>query len=345
MIDPAVMPGRLTTLLRARHPGADVTVDCYEPILGGYSRLTARFRAVIDGRPQWLVARGDPPPEQAIGETDRAQEWLTTRALHEQGTIALPEPLYFDADGSVLGTTAIVMKAVEGESLMRRTAASDERERSALADQMADLAAAVHRADVTKLGHLGDPGTWDEYIGARIQQWRDIESAHPEANPFIRYVAAWLDVNRPPPAPLGLVHGDFQSTNVLVRDDGSFVALDWELTHIGDPREDLGWCRWNEVIQPPGLIDRDEAAFCARYAERSGLGSDVVNPRTLAYFSILSAIEACQVALPTVAAFANGLNGSLVTGYVLGYISTFHQQFLELTSAIEAAADHQGVHS
>jgi aminoglycoside phosphotransferase (APT) family kinase protein len=71
---------------------------------------------------------------------------LTTRGLHEQGTIALPEPLYFGADGSVLGTTAIVMKAVEGESLMRRTAASDERERSALADQMADLAAAVHRA-------------------------------------------------------------------------------------------------------------------------------------------------------------------------------------------------------
>jgi hypothetical protein len=80
---------------------------------------------------------------------------------------------------------------------------------------------------------------------------------------------------------------------------------------------------------------RDEAAFCQRYAEASGLGSDRVNPQTVAYFSVLSAIGACQLALPTVASFAAGLNSSLVTAYVLGYISTFHQQFLEVPAAIE----------
>lgn len=337
MLDPKTMPSQVATFLRAQHPGAEVIVDSYEPILGGYSRLTARFRAVIDGSEQWLVVRGDPPPDQSIGETDRAQEWVTMTALHEAGKIPLPQPVYFDPDGSGLGTIAMIMRAVEGEPLMRRVAASDEDQRSALADRMCDLAVAIHSADVRQLGHLGAPSDWDSYIDDRVEQWRDIEAAHPEANPFIRFIASWLDGNRPPPAPLGLVHGDFQSTNVLVRADGSFVALDWELTHVGDPREDLGWCRWNEVIQPPGLIDRDEAAFCQRYAERSGLGSEIVNPQTLAYFSILSALGACQVALPTVAAFAAGLNGSLVTGYVLGYISTFHQQFVELTAAIEAA--------
>jgi aminoglycoside phosphotransferase (APT) family kinase protein len=336
MLDPDKMPNRLVAFLEREHPGTTVTVDSYDPILGGFSRLTARFRAEIDGAEQWLVARGDPPPEMSTCATDRGTEWVTMRALHEAGT-PLPQPLYFDPEGTQLGTVAMVMAMVEGESLFHRAARSDDAALDALADQMVELAIAVHGADLARLQHLEAPADWDSYIDGCIQRWRAIEGAHPEADPFIRYLASWLDENRPPPAPLGLVHGDFQSTNVLVEEDGSFVALDWELTHIGDPREDLGWCKWNEVIQPPGLIDRDESGFCRRYAELSGLGDDIVNPDTVAYFSVLSAIGACQVALPTVAAFAQGLNSSLVTGYVLGYISTFHQQFLEVTKAIEAA--------
>jgi aminoglycoside phosphotransferase (APT) family kinase protein len=237
----------------------------------------------------------------------------------------------------------MVMAMVKGESLFHRAARSDDADLDVLTDQMVDLAIAIHGADVSRLEHLEAPADWDGYIDGCIQRWREMEGTHPEADPFIRYLASWLDENRPPPAPLGLVHGDFQTTNVLVTDDGSFVALDWELTHVGDPREDLGWCKWNAVIQPPGLIDRDEAAFCRRYAQLSGLGDDVVNPNTVAYFSVLSAIGACQAALPTVAAFAQGINSSLVTGYVLGYISTFHQQFVEVTKAIEAATAQKGV--
>ncbi|MUL65802.1 hypothetical protein BOO86_15105 [Mycobacterium sp. CBMA 234] len=337
MLDPDKMPTMLTAFLQREHPGSEVTVDSYEPILGGFSRLTARFRAEIDGAEHWMVARGDPPPEQSTCATDRQQEWRTMRAVHTAGATPMPRALYFDEDGTRLGTTAMVMELVEGEPLLRRAATSDDHERGRLADQMADLAVAIHSTDLSGFNHLEVPADWDSYIDGCIQSWRDIEAAHPESDPFIRYLATWLDENRPPPAPLTLVHGDLQSTNVLVRADGSFVALDWELTHIGDPREDLGWCRWNEVIQPPGLIDRDEEAFCRHYAESSGLGPEIVNPQSLAYFSVLSAIGACRVALPTVAAFAAGHNSSLVTGYVLGFISTFHQQFLEVTSASKAA--------
>jgi aminoglycoside phosphotransferase (APT) family kinase protein len=148
-----------------------------------------------------------------------------------------------------------------------------------------------------------------------------------------------LDRNRPAPAPLGLVHGDFQSTNVLVTADGRLVALDWELPHIGDPREDLGWCRWNETIQPPGLMDVDEQWFCREYAARSGLGEDVVNPLTVGYFSVLSAVNACRMAYPNVAAFARGTNNNLMAGYIIGYVSTFHQQFVEVTRAIDQATN------
>jgi aminoglycoside phosphotransferase (APT) family kinase protein len=37
------------------------------------------------------------------------------------------------------------------------------------------------------------------------------------------------------------VHGDFRNGNLIVGPEGVRSVLDWELTHIGDPIEDLGW--------------------------------------------------------------------------------------------------------
>ena len=43
------------------------------------------------------------------------------------------------------------------------------------------------------------------------------------------------------PAPPVLVHGDFRNGNFIVGADGIRAVLDWELAHLGDPVEDLGW--------------------------------------------------------------------------------------------------------
>jgi aminoglycoside phosphotransferase (APT) family kinase protein len=37
------------------------------------------------------------------------------------------------------------------------------------------------------------------------------------------------------------VHGDFRNGNLIVGPDGIRAVLDWELAHLGDPLEDLGW--------------------------------------------------------------------------------------------------------
>ena len=42
-------------------------------------------------------------------------------------------------------------------------------------------------------------------------------------------------------APRALVHGDFRIGNVLFGPEGLRVMLDWELAHIGDPAEDMGF--------------------------------------------------------------------------------------------------------
>ena len=65
------------------------------------------------------------------------------------------------------------------------------------------------------------PASWDDYIDARIQYWVDAEKRHVDRDPFMRLIASYLRSNRPPPVPLGLVHGDFQVANVLVGATGA----------------------------------------------------------------------------------------------------------------------------
>jgi aminoglycoside phosphotransferase (APT) family kinase protein len=66
-----------------------------------------------------------------------------------------------------------------------------------------------------------------------------------EPYPELELAASWLRAHAPTARTLALVHADFKPGNILV-EGGRIVALpDWELAHLGDPIEDLGW-----VTQP-----------------------------------------------------------------------------------------------
>jgi aminoglycoside phosphotransferase (APT) family kinase protein len=68
-----------------------------------------------------------------------------------------------------------------------------------------------------------------------------------------------------------LVHGDFRHGNFVIAEDGLRAVLDWELAHLGDPMEDLGWVcvnswRFGEIDKPVGGFGSREELF-AGYAE------------------------------------------------------------------------------
>ncbi len=65
--------------------------------------------------------------------------------------------------------------------------------------------------------------------------------------------------HRPPPVPLGLVHGDCQPSNVLVADGAAPLVIDWEFAHIGDPREDLGY--YTQIPLLPNVYWSDPQRF------------------------------------------------------------------------------------
>ena len=119
MTDTAEHISRLEEFFRRRSDDPDsLKVVDYEPITGGYSRLMTKvFVEDSSGRRGYII-RSDPPPGQAIIDTDRAEEWQVLSTLYESGQVPMPAPRWFDATGSELGSPSIVIDLVDGEALI-----------------------------------------------------------------------------------------------------------------------------------------------------------------------------------------------------------------------------------
>jgi aminoglycoside phosphotransferase (APT) family kinase protein len=291
------------------------------------------------GRKRGYIVRQDPPPGQAIIDTDRATEWEVLSTLHQTGRIPMPAPLWFDPTGDELGSPGIVIDMVDGEALISATRKCDPSELPKYAHRLAEVGGALAAFPLADAPACLDvPASWDEYIDGRIQYWVEAERRHVDRDPFMRLIASYLRTHRPPPAPLGLVHGDFQIANVLIGADANDYLVDWELTHIGDPREDLGWCMLASVTQPPDLIGADEEGFYSRYRELSGLSEEQVNPATTDYFLLLAASTVFVSVIERLAALANGETTGIPLAYMSPAVAGMHDVFMRAMKRHAAAS-------
>lgn len=346
MSEPTAVAG-LQAFLTARTPGADrVTVTDYTPLIGGYNRIMAHFLADTDGQLQHLVARAKPPGHPTVIETDPDKEWAVLQWLSSlDRDVPMPKALHYDANGSALEGKTIILEFVEGESLLRRAKSAPPEIQLGVADQLAGLAAEIHRIELTDApAELGQPTDWDGYLDGCIEAWRRVDAAHGEALPVFRYLARWLADNRPAPAPLSLIHGELQASNIMVDADGALKAVDWEMARLGDPREDLGWSLFiGGVVQPPDFVGMDLERFCASYRDASGLGPDVINPDAIRYFSILPQAAPFGLLLDMVGEPGSGAGAPVSASYMIGLLMAAQQHWMDITKDIDAARSNAGV--
>jgi aminoglycoside phosphotransferase (APT) family kinase protein len=132
-----------------------------------------------------------------------------------------------------------VMDRVEGATIPRKILRDEEfaRARPQLAAQCGEIAARIHAIGPGSLPRLPEQGAV-----AQLDQYRGLLDTFGEPHPAFELGLKWLEerVPRAPPEP-ELVHGDFRNGNFIVGTDGIRAVLDWELAHLGDPVEDLGW--------------------------------------------------------------------------------------------------------
>jgi aminoglycoside phosphotransferase (APT) family kinase protein len=211
------------------------TVDGLRRLSGGASRETWSFDLVAaDGTRHGLVLRRDPAATAL--ESARSTEYALLEAA-ARGAVPVPRVRVLLEPGDGLGD-GFVMDRVVGETIPRRILRDDAfaNARPRLAMQCGEIAARIHAVDVDSLPKLQvlDAGT-------QLEQQRTWLDTFGEAHPAFELGLRWLEARLPPPAELRLVHGDYRNGNFIVDADGIRAVLDWELAHLGDPIEDLGW--------------------------------------------------------------------------------------------------------
>ena len=211
-----------------------VAISDLRRLLGGASRETWSFDATQDdGSLRQLVLRRDPPTRPGWPGT-MGTEARCLRASAQAG-LAVPQVLLDSDSPDLFGSAGIVMERIEGETLARRILRDEKFQdaRSALAADCGTFLAGLHAIDPQVVAPLqsADP----------LKQIRLTLDALDMPSPTFEFAIRWLESNRPQTLSTAIVHGDFRLGNFIVGEEGLRAVLDWELVHLGDPREDLGW--------------------------------------------------------------------------------------------------------
>jgi aminoglycoside phosphotransferase (APT) family kinase protein len=101
-------------------------------------------------------------------------------------------------------------------------------------------------------------------------------------NPVADEAIVWLEDNAPAKVQrTALVHGDAGPGNFLHRAGTVTAVIDWEMTHVGDPMDDLAWLwfRSRMLRNDDGLRELYD-----RYSRASGV---VLEPDRINYFCVL----------------------------------------------------------
>jgi len=202
-------------------------------IPGGASRETW----LVEAGGERFVLRRDPPGSESL--VPQEGEARLIRLAGEHGVPA-PEILHFEPADRRFGTAGILMEHVVGESVAPRLLRKPEfeRARTKLPAQLGEALAKIHAIPTGETGLEAPAG---EPVGSAIEEWERMLDEISEPLPAVEAGLRWLRANPPPPTRTALVHGDFRLGNFIVGGDGLRAVIDWELAHLGDPVEDIGW--------------------------------------------------------------------------------------------------------
>ncbi len=293
--------------------GAPARVSNLARISGGASRETYRFDADTapnsGGRARGYILRRDPPG--SLIETDRSAEFFAIASFAGKG-VAAPDALWLETEGAELERPFFIMGRVDGGA-----AASPFQP-----DPYGDHAGAIGEAFFTAMGRIAAEPLADLPL-MRVMEapapadcWRreldywegviDADETHPQ--PIVRAAIRRLRHSPPPPpARVGVVHGDLRSGNFLHDGAGRILAvLDWEMAHLGDPLEDLAWAcdpLWSrpDDARISGMLAFDDAV--AVWERASGLTFD---PDAFAWWSLFASVKAQAIWISSAKAWGEG---------------------------------------
>ncbi len=194
-----------------------------------------------------LYGNGTPPAAARA----RAEQLYTARA-RERGVCA---PCVLRA-GTILGVTYTISRRLEGD-----VAASPPTEE--IAREMGAMLGRLHQPA------LADGAAWrDAWLGELRRAVQAARDAGPEALSLCARTLSYLESAAPPLfalLPMGTMHGDFSTRNVLCVGGHVSALIDFELAHDGNVELELARFYQKELRGSPARY----TAFRAGYAEHA----------------------------------------------------------------------------
>lgn len=253
-------------------------------------RLTAGASAatwLVETTDQPLILRLEAGGEQFGTGVGKTVEAKTQQAAGETGA-PVAKVFHILENHPQLGN-GYLMQALEGESLAPKILKAPELESACahLTQQCAQALAKIHSIPRSELAFLPLQDAAEQ-----LDSLQQIHQSFGETLPVFTLAFRWLRDNIPPCPQPALVHGDFRLGNFLVTEQGLNGILDWELTHLGDPVEDLGWLcvrawRFNRPDKAVGGFGERDKLIDA-YQKASGT---TVEPSHLRYWELFGTLK------------------------------------------------------
>lgn len=300
------------------------TVEALARIPGGASRETYRFDAVADGVRHALILRRE--PVAGLIDTETETEFRAYQSA--AGIVPVPRAVALEQGGAELGRPFFITERIEGGVV------AGSFERAPFGEHGDTIGAAFF----TALGRLAafDPvGTpLAEHVEApaaddcwriALDYWESVIDADAFAPlPVVRAAIRRLRAEPPPAAQaVRIVHGDYRSGNLMHDRAGGMLAMfDWEMAHLGDPLEDLGWALdpiWDhfEPGRVCGMTTR--GAAIAAWERASGL---TVDAKAMRWWSLFNALKGRAIWTSAFKEFVDGGRTDPVLGISGWYTAT-----------------------
>jgi aminoglycoside phosphotransferase (APT) family kinase protein len=318
--------------LAVRLAGEGARATGAQRLSGGASMETWAFAVEgKTGREELILRRRAAPFDaETSRSTSLAAEAALIAAARAGGAPAPPlVHLCDEADG--LGE-AHVTRRVPGETLGRRinTDAKFDAVRPLLARQCGEVLAKIHTTPPPPQARLKTADA-----AAELDRYEEAYRTSGAERPVLELAFRHLRDRLPEPRPPVLLHGDFRNGNLIIDPEKGLAAvLDWELSHLGDPAEDLGWIcvnswRFGRPDRPVGGFG-DYADLLAGY---EAAGAEPAPLERVRYWQALGSLKWGVMCLMMYMSWASGTDASVERPMIGRRVSETEIDLLNLLEA------------
>ncbi len=309
--DDATLVRRVATYLSAE-TGRPVAVDSVRRFPVGFSWLTygVAVRGLDGPAEQELILRLG-PDDGLFAPYSALPQVLAMQAL--QGTaVPVPQAWWHSDDPALLGAPFLFCEKAAGAALVPWVSPTEpplpDDYRRALGTQFIDALAALHRVPWSgrPVAQL-TPGITPQnaaqltvdHLAAQIDRW----AMRPY--PLAEWGLRWLRDHAPVAPHVAIVHGDYRTGNFLEQGGTITAILDWELVHLGDPHEDLGWASLPMYKGGSPYICRlaEPEWFYRRYGEQVGFTVDM---GSVHYYQVFNFLKLAATHMAAARCFEDG---------------------------------------